>query len=194
MENAISRRDRKKIQILNTLVTIAMELFASKGFGETTIADITKSADIGTGTFYNYFHSKEDIIQYVLTQKLSQAENSLEKLSKSTISPREKLLQILVLLGEIYENNRQLFDLCVNHLGLKQPPHGPQFKGILIGIIEEGQKTGDFRKTIPIEMVIEIFMGLIKSATTSHSNISFMENLNYKIDLFLNGLTEKKNK
>lgn len=194
MENVISRRDRKKIQVLNTLVDNAMELFLNKGFAETTIADITKSADLGTGTFYNYFHSKEDILKYVLAQKFDQTKNSLEKLEKSTILPQEKISRILVILGKIYEDNRQLFGLCINHLGLKQPPHGTQFKDILVSIIDEGQKNGDFRKTIPIEMVIETFMGLIKSAVTSHSKIPFMENLNYKLDLFLDGLTEKNNK
>ena len=194
MENAISRRDRKKIQILNTLVDIAINLFVNKGFEETTIAEITKSADLGTGTFYNYSHSKEDIIQYVLTKKVSQAENSLEKLNKSTISSQEKISQILVTLGRIYEDNRQLFDLCINHLGLKQPPHGPRFKEILVNIIDEGQKNGDFKKTIPIEIVTETFMGLIKSTAVSRSKISFMENLNYKLELFLNGLAGKNNK
>ncbi|MCC5468004.1 TetR/AcrR family transcriptional regulator [Pelosinus baikalensis] len=193
MENVISRRDRKKVQILNTLVDISMELFVAKGFEETTIADIMKSADLGTGTFYNYFQSKEDVLKYVLTQKFDQAKNSLERLIKSTISPQEKISQILVILGRIYEDNRQLFGL-INHLGPNQPPHGPEFKDILVSIIDEGQKNGDFRKTIPIEIVIETFMGLIKSAATSHSKIPFMENLNYKLDLFLNGLTEKNNK
>ena len=193
MNNVINRRDRKKIQILNTLVTSAMELFVSKGFEETTIADITKSADLGIGTFYNYFHSKEDIIHHVLTQKLDQAENSLEKLNKSTIPSQEKISQILVILGKIYEDNRQLFDLCINHLRLQQPPHGPQFKDILVSIIHEGQKNGDFRKTIPIEIIIEMFMGLVKSAAISHSKIPFMENLTYKLDLFFNGITENNN-
>lgn len=192
MENVISRRDRKKTQVLNNLVDIAMDLFTNKGFEETTIADITKSADIGTGTFYNYFNSKEDILKYVLAQKFDQAKNSIEKISKSTIRPQEKISQILVTLGKIYKDNWQLFSLCINHLGLKQPPHGTEFKDILVSIIDEGQKNGDFIKTIPIEMITETFMGLIKSAVTSHSKIPFEENLNYKLNLFLGGLTEKK--
>ncbi len=194
MEKVISRRDRKKTQVLNTLVDIAMELFVNKGFEETTIADITKSVDIGTGTFYNYFNSKEDILKYVLAQNLDQAKRSLETLNKSTIHPQEKISQILVILGKIFEDNRQLFRLCNNHLGLKQAPHDTQFKDILVNIIDEGQKNGDFRKTIPIEMVTETFMGLIKSAVASRSQLPFMDNLNYKLDLFLGGLAEKHDK
>ena len=57
MEKEISRRDRKKRQVLTTLVDVTMKLFIEKGFAETTIAEIASAADIGTGTFYNYFHS-----------------------------------------------------------------------------------------------------------------------------------------
>jgi len=191
MKDTISRRDRKKTWIQKTLVEIAMELFIEKGFEETTIADITKAADIGTGTFYNYFESKEAIIQYVLMEKFSEAQKPLEKLMKAEKkSSREKISAILEILGTIYDNNRPLFDLCVKHLGFKRPPHGPEFKSILSHIIEDGQEKGEFKKDVPTEMIIETFMGLIKSAATSHSTLSFKENLAYKLDLFLNGLTD----
>lgn len=78
----------------------------------------------------------------------------------------------------------------MGHLALKQPPHGTQFKDILVSVIQEGQKNGEFREDIPIEIMTEMFMGMIKSALTSHSKIPFQENLNYKVILFLNGLSE----
>lgn len=191
MNDTMSRRDRKKICIQNTLVERSMQLFVEKGFEETTIADITKAADLGTGTFYNYFESKEAIIQYVLMQKFSEAQKPLEKLMQAEKkSSREKISIILEILGTIYDNNRPLFELCVKHLGFKRPPHGPGFKSILCHIIEDGQEKGEFKKGIPTEMIIETFMGLIKSAATSQASLSFKENLAYKLELFLYGLTD----
>ena len=40
----------------------ALRLFADKGFAETTVEDITNAADVGKGTFFNYFPSKEHIL------------------------------------------------------------------------------------------------------------------------------------
>ena len=71
------------------------------------------------------------------------------------------------------------------------PPHGTEFKDILVTMIQEGRINGDFRNDIPIEMITELFMGLIKSAITSHSKIPFEESLNYKLKLFMNGLLTK---
>jgi AcrR family transcriptional regulator len=39
----------------------AKVLFSAKGFKETSVPDITKAAGIAAGTFYLYFHSKEDL-------------------------------------------------------------------------------------------------------------------------------------
>ncbi|MEA4804329.1 MULTISPECIES: TetR/AcrR family transcriptional regulator [Acetobacterium] len=191
MEKEISRRDRKKRQVLTTLVDVTMKLFIEKGFAETTIAEIASAADIGTGTFYNYFHSKEDVLRYVLTKNLDETKDSLEELNRSSMSPPEKISQILLTIGKIFKENQQLFNLCNRHLSLMGPPHGTEFKDILVAIIQEGRINGDFRNDVPIEMITELFMGLIKSALTSHAKISFEENLNYKLKLFMNGLLTK---
>ncbi|MDK2943080.1 MAG: hypothetical protein PWP56_2593 [Acetobacterium sp.] len=191
MKKEISRRDRKKRQVLATLVDVTMKLFIEKGFEETTISEIATTADIGTGTFYNYFHSKEDLLKYVLAKKLDDAKDSLEDLKHSSMSPPEKIAQISLTIGKIFKENQQLFNLCNHHLVLMGPPHGTEFRDILVNIIQEGQKNGDFRNDIPIEMITELFMGLIKSAITSHSKIPFEKNLSCKLSLFMNGLLEK---
>ncbi|MHB9142376.1 MAG: TetR/AcrR family transcriptional regulator [Paludibacter sp.] len=47
----------KKADIFNA----GRELFYSKGFKDTNVADIAKMAGIGVGTFYNYYSSKEEL-------------------------------------------------------------------------------------------------------------------------------------
>ena len=47
----------KKADIINS----GRELFYSKGFKYTKVSDIAKMAGIGTGTFYNYYSSKEKL-------------------------------------------------------------------------------------------------------------------------------------
>lgn len=191
MENKINRRERKKYQVLSTLVDVAMRLFQEKGFDETTIAEITGTADVATGTFYNYFQSKEDLLRYVLAQKIDKAKISIKELSKSSSTPREKISQMLLIAGKMHENDKQFFNFCTNHLVLKQPPHDSLFKDILVDIIQEGQKKEDFRQDFPVEVVTEMFVGLMTSSINSRSQIPLMENLNYKLALFLDGLSNK---
>nr|WP_281354778.1 TetR/AcrR family transcriptional regulator [Chelativorans alearense] len=48
------------------LLRAACQLMSTKGIDETTIDEITNTADVGFGTFYNYFSSKDEIATRVL--------------------------------------------------------------------------------------------------------------------------------
>jgi AcrR family transcriptional regulator len=56
------RRERRRGETRNRIFTVAIDLFASQGFHKTTVEQITEAADVGKGTFFNYFPSKEAII------------------------------------------------------------------------------------------------------------------------------------
>ncbi len=56
------RRERRTAETRERLFRAALDLFAKKGFTETTVEDITEAADVGKGTFFNYFPSKDHIL------------------------------------------------------------------------------------------------------------------------------------
>ncbi|WP_368031376.1 TetR/AcrR family transcriptional regulator [Arcobacter sp. s6] len=57
-----------KLERKNEIMKIASDLFYSKGIADTTISEITYIANIGKGTFYQYFKNKEDVIdEYIKT-------------------------------------------------------------------------------------------------------------------------------
>lgn len=51
----------KDINIEKRLLDAATKLFTNNGYKKTKVSQITRKADVGTGTFYNYFNSKDDI-------------------------------------------------------------------------------------------------------------------------------------
>lgn len=57
MPKIYSDSQRKKIQ--QKLFECSMKLFKQKGFLKSSVADIANCANIATGTFYNFFSSKE---------------------------------------------------------------------------------------------------------------------------------------
>ena len=59
---APGRRARRKAELRERILRAAMELFARQGFFPTTIEQITQAADVGKGTFFNYFPSKEHVL------------------------------------------------------------------------------------------------------------------------------------
>jgi AcrR family transcriptional regulator len=57
-----SLRERKKEQTRQALVDAAVSLFGTKGFEETTIAEVAAAANVSPRTFFSYFESKEEIL------------------------------------------------------------------------------------------------------------------------------------
>jgi AcrR family transcriptional regulator len=57
-----NRRERHKADVRMRLFRSALTLFAAHGFAATTVEDITQSADVAKGTFFNYFPTKEHLL------------------------------------------------------------------------------------------------------------------------------------
>lgn len=58
----MSLRQQKKNAVRQQLLTVCGELFRSRGFDETTIADIIERVGISRQTFFNYFSGKEQAL------------------------------------------------------------------------------------------------------------------------------------
>lgn len=60
----IGRRQRKQLETRERLYQCAMQLLSEHDFHEVTVERITEAADVGKGTFFNYFSNKEAIVRY----------------------------------------------------------------------------------------------------------------------------------
>jgi AcrR family transcriptional regulator len=58
----MGRRQRRAAETRLRLFRCALQLFAARGFPNVTVEDITQAADVGKGTFFNYFESKDHVL------------------------------------------------------------------------------------------------------------------------------------
>lgn len=63
---ASGRVQKRQVRTRIRLLQAAHRLMSEQGIDETTIQQITEEADVGFGTFYSYFSSKDDIAAQVL--------------------------------------------------------------------------------------------------------------------------------
>ena len=96
LQEDISRRpggriERRKARTRANLLAAARHLFAGRGIEHTTIADIAEHADIAIGSFYNYFSTKDELLDAVIEEALSEQLHLLHLRQAQVSDPAEKV-------------------------------------------------------------------------------------------------------
>ncbi len=72
------------------ILEAAFELFAKKGFHNTSVEQIRKKAGVSKGLVYNYFKKKEDLMERIIMLKIEEGEALMKEIFDMTDS-RAKL-------------------------------------------------------------------------------------------------------
>ena len=72
-----TRTDRRRAHTRQRLLEAARGQIADKGINGLRINDITESADVALGSFYNHFESKEAIVEAVVAESLQELAEAL---------------------------------------------------------------------------------------------------------------------
>lgn len=78
----------------NQIIQAAFECFGEKGVHQTSMRDICKQAELSTGAVYNYFDSKEEIIEALAEKSRNSTDFLFGDIQDS--DSREKVLQKIV--------------------------------------------------------------------------------------------------
>ena len=90
-----SRRERKKDATRRQIIQVGIELFARHGIEQVTVDQIAQAADIGKGTIYNYFHTKEDIVIAFMTDVEKRIQARLRRFKVADRSVAESLAEFI---------------------------------------------------------------------------------------------------
>lgn len=142
-----SLRDRQKAEVLATLLQVGGELFESKGFSSTTIEDITSSAGVAKGTFYNYFQRKEDLAMELIYQSEEAETAEMEHIFQINRGTRNQVLAILSLTADWIQQRPELTWVSVMER-IKRDDTTRNYKKSLLHIMAaeaftRGQATGE---------------------------------------------------
>lgn len=86
---APSRNERRKLETRTRLIDAALRVMGAKGIEATTIRDITDAADVGFGSFYNYFETKEQLVEQAVSETLTQFGEQIDAFNAQHEDPLE---------------------------------------------------------------------------------------------------------
>lgn len=190
----LGRREKKKLRAKKTIEKEAVKLFTQKGFHGTKVSEIMEQADLGTGTFYNYYQSKEELFISIVQEKLTSVRHAVEVLAGQPLTAADKITRMLLAAGKVFEENQPLMVVFIKlcRSGWRgMPPAGCEavFDGILPEVVRKGQLNRELSPHVPPEIIVELLHSILESAVLSPiSGMTLTENLSYKLLLLLRGL------
>ena len=84
-----NRLDRRKARTRAALVRAARQLLASRDPAEVSIQEITDAADVGFGSFYNHFDSKQELFEVAVDEVVEEYGALLDRLTADIEDPAE---------------------------------------------------------------------------------------------------------
>jgi AcrR family transcriptional regulator len=113
-QSAPNRLDRRKAHTRTALIRAAQACVAA-GRTNVSILEITKSADVGMGSFYNHFDTKEELFQAAVEAALDAIGDLLDALTGTVADPAEVVARHFRLLGRIHRRLPELSKVLLHH-------------------------------------------------------------------------------
>lgn len=156
----------------DSILQATLELVVENGIQNTPLSAITKKADVGMGTVYNYFKTKEDIIRELYLKIKMDGSFFILDGYDSSLHIKQRYFSIFENVFNFYLNKPLEF-LFMEQLkyspiiGSETKSKATEYMLELKNLFEDGQKQGIF-KTTDIEQQMYFIYGAISSLIGMH--------------------------
>ena len=148
-----SRRDE--------LLSIAADLFARRGFKNTTVRDIADAAGILSGSLYHHFDSKESMVDEILSSFQAGLFARYDEIVASDLDPRAKFEAVIRVSFDAIHHHHAEVAIYQNDAGFLSgfdrfaylDDRNAQLHEIWSGLLEDGVASGAFRPDLDVEVV-----------------------------------------
>lgn len=157
----------KKEMVKELILSAAEELWTKTGDNDFSMNDIAGRAGIAVGTIYNYFEDRENLVDYLLSDRLSKVVQILEDETntlqeKSFIACFDLILNIFF----IDSQSNPIFKFLKMALATQSIPDDKRTEGLTLvspffdDLFKRGMKEGILKKYSPREHTL-VFLGIL---------------------------------
>lgn len=146
----------------------ATRLFAEKGFLGTSVQEIVDAAQVTKGALYYYYSSKDELLYEIYHRVIQKELATLERVMAMDLSPYDAvdaLITDVMLTTAAHRDDVTIFLREMHRLSPEKLKAVRQdrrrYHVAFRGIIQKGQRNGDFRSDVSAELVAIGFFGLV---------------------------------
>ena len=195
------RRQRRSAEIRERLFRAALKLFAEQGFAETTVEDITNAADVGKGTFFNYFPSKEHIFIAFSDMQLTKLQTTVDQLREKPEPMRSFFRTMTMRMTEepakAPDVVRAILQANLSHSSVRavMRERNTRAEGMLTQLVRIGQERGEFRGDLPALELAQVFRQTIFGTLlmwSVYGDASLAERIERAIEILWMGMAPRE--
>ena len=160
-------RNRGSADLRQVILKTALSLFTAKGYFNTSVHDIRRTADISIGAVYHHFKSKEEIAKAIYSDLLEAMTESMAEIVKTHESTPARCKAIMALLFEMAENNPAEMDfmLYAKHrefMPTAIPVCSSRPLAMMREVVQQGIDAGEIREKDVILATTCLFGGMFR--------------------------------
>jgi AcrR family transcriptional regulator len=162
-EKALNRRERRCAETRERIIRAALSLFSERGVVGTTIEDITNAADVGKGTFFNYFPSKEHVLAHLCQLQMGKIREFVGEAMNSTEPVDRVLYKLALIVTEEFAHSPELVRSILAPFFSSESARGQmaddleEDREVLAELISARQKRLEIRADFtPIELALQV--------------------------------------
>jgi AcrR family transcriptional regulator len=183
----LNRFDRKREKTRVDLLAAAERVISQKGYHRTRIADIAAEADVGLGTFYFHFKTKNEIFIELIERGAGELRDQIDQAKAGVEDPRRKLEITIHTILDAAAANPELFRIVFGH--------GPAFLDLMVRVhemfIENLRRDLEPTLGASAEAVANLTIGMLSQAVTwllEHTSLALDELKELTVNFALGGL------
>jgi TetR/AcrR family fatty acid metabolism transcriptional regulator len=168
MATARSAVDKRRM-----ILDAAIRVFARQGFHTCRVSDIADEAGVAYGLVYHYFQSKDEVLDTLFLERWNVMLEAISEVDAQQIPARDKLYGIASFIIESYRHDPELMKVIIvevtraaNSFGAVHLAKISEAYGQISGIVEQAQKSGEFRDTVSARFAAMAFYGAIEQVLT----------------------------
>jgi AcrR family transcriptional regulator len=138
---AQNRFERRRERTRQELLAAATRILADKGLHDTKVTDIAATADVGVGTFYLHFPTKEALFDAVVEDTVARLKAAVDAARGGATDPVERLRAANATLFHFAADNREVFKIVFGHAAAYND-HIRRAQGLFIADVEQTVRDG----------------------------------------------------
>jgi len=156
-------KEERRIEILQA----AGRVFYLKGFEGTKIEDVAREAGIGKGTVYEYFDSKQQLFDEMVSYTREQHLKNIKTALQAGGTFREKFLALAKYQTQVVSRHIHVFNamacskVMAREMGALFLEHNIRVGEILKNLVTEAMAKGELRSDIDPELAAAVMMGTV---------------------------------